>query len=86
MKKDAKDIKKLVKERYGKIATQGKTCCSSSSCCGSVNKTQDISKTVGYSDKEIKAVPAGANLGLGCGNPVALASLKEGEVVLGSGC
>jgi arsenite methyltransferase len=85
MKKDAKEIKKLVKEGYGKIATQGTTCCSSSSCCGSVNKAQDISKAVGYSDKEIKAVPEGANLGLGCGNPIALASLKKGEVVLDLG-
>lgn len=85
MKKDAKEIKKFVKERYGKVAAQGTTCCSSSSCCGSVNKAQDIGKAVGYSDKEMKTVPEGANLGLGCGNPVALASLKEGEVVLDLG-
>lgn len=85
MKKEAKDIKKLVREGYGKVAAQGATCCSSSSCCGSANKAQDVSKAVGYSDKEINAVPEGANLGLGCGNPVALASLREGEIVLDLG-
>jgi len=85
MKKDAKEIKKLVKEGYGKVAAGGASCCSSSSCCGSVNKAQDISFAVGYSDKEMRAVPEGANLGLGCGNPVALASLKEGDVVLDLG-
>jgi SAM-dependent methyltransferase len=85
MKKDAKEIKKFVKEGYGRVAARGTTCCSSSSCCGSVNKAQDVSFAVGYSDQEMKEVPEGANLGLGCGNPVALASLKEGEVVLDLG-
>ena len=49
--------------------------------------TKTISKSVGYTDEDLNAAPEGANLGLGCGNPVALASLKEGEVVvdLGSG-
>jgi ubiquinone/menaquinone biosynthesis C-methylase UbiE len=58
-----------------------------SSCCGTDNLTVGISKKIGYSDEEIKTVPEGANLGLGCGNPVAIASLKEGETVmdLGSG-
>ena len=85
MKKDPKEIKKFVKEGYGKVATQGTTCCSSSSCCGSVNKAHANSKAVGYSDAEMGAVPEGANLGLGCGNPVAIASLKEGETVLDLG-
>jgi len=85
MKKENKEIKKIVKESYGKIAKQGTSCCSSGSCCGSANSAQDISKSIGYSDVEMKIVPAGANLGLGCGNPVALASLKEGDVVLDLG-
>lgn len=80
MKKD--DIKKVVREGYGKIAKQGSSCCSGKSCCGNA---QGISKSVGYSEDEINAVPDGANLGLGCGNPVALASLKEGDVVLDLG-
>ena len=47
--------------------------------------TKEISKGIGYSEEEMSSVPDGANLGLGCGNPVALASLKEGEVVLDLG-
>lgn len=85
MKRDTKKIKKIVKEGYAKVAKQGTSCCSSDSCCGSQNQAKDISKAVGYSDKDISAVPDGANLGLGCGNPVAIASLKEGEVVLDLG-
>ena len=46
---------------------------------------QDIGKKIGYTEEELKAAPEGANLGLGCGNPVALASLKEGETVLDLG-
>lgn len=78
-------IKKIVKEGYAKVATQSVSCCSGGSCCGGAKSVKNISKTVGYSDKEMNAVPDGANLGLGCGNPVAIASLKEGEVVLDLG-
>ena len=81
-----KEIKKAVREGYAKIASQGSSCCGqSSSCCGSAAVAQDISKKIGYTDEEMKAVPEGANLGLGCGNPVALASLKKGETVLDLG-
>jgi arsenite methyltransferase len=73
------EIKKIVRERYGSIAKKGSSC-----CCGS-SAAEAISKNIGYSDEEISAVPDGANLGLGCGNPVALASLKEGETVLDLG-
>jgi len=80
------EIKKVVREGYGKIAQKSLSRCSSvSSCCGSQDLVQNISKRIGYSDEEIKVVPEGANLGLGCGNPVALASLKKGEVVLDLG-
>ena len=65
------DIKKLVREGYGKFARQGSSCCSSGGCCSSSHAAKDISKTVGYSDEEMSAVPDGSNLGLGCGNPVA---------------
>lgn len=84
MKKNKINIKDHVKDRYGKIALQGSSCCSSSSCCGSVS-ARDISKTVGYTEEEMGVVPDGANLGLGCGNPVAIASPKEGEIVLDLG-
>jgi len=58
-----------------------------SSCCGTSNAptAKDMSKSVGYSNTDVNSVPEGANLGLGCGNPIALASLKEGEVVLDLG-
>jgi SAM-dependent methyltransferase len=83
---DEKTIKEIVKQGYGKIAKQGKSCCASAtSCCGTADRAQDISKRIGYSEEELKAVPEGANLGLGCGNPVALASLREGETVLDLG-
>jgi len=79
------NIKKLVKEGYAKIATTNSTCCTKPSCCSGANLAEAISKNVGYKDNELKSVPEGANLGLGCGNPIALASLKEGETVLDLG-
>lgn len=82
------EIKKVVREGYAKIAKRVSSCCTSmSSCCGNTESADDISKAIGYTDKDLKAVPEGANLGLGCGNPIALASLKEGETIidLGSG-
>jgi len=85
MKNKSDEMKKIVKDGYAKIATQGISCCSSSSCCGNTGLAKDISKSVGYSDEEINIVPEGADLGLGCGNPVAIASLKEGDVVLDLG-
>lgn len=81
------EIKKRVREGYARIARKGKSCCdgASASCCGGADLAATISKNIGYSDEELSAVPEGANLGLGCGNPVALASLKEGETVLDLG-
>lgn len=85
MKSEADKIKKIVRDGYAKALSQKNSCCSSSSCCDGVTQAEDISKKVGYSDSELNAVPEGANLGFGCGNPVALASLKEGDVVLDLG-
>ena len=82
MKKNA--IKQRVKDGYAKILREGSSCCPSSTCCGS-NNAKTISETVGYTQKDLKMVPKGSNLGLGCGNPVALASLKKGETVLDLG-
>ena len=83
---DKEEIRKTVREGYGKIAKQGSSCCGpAKSCCGSAELVQDASRKIGYTEKELEAVPEGANLGLGCGNPTALASLKEGEVVLDLG-
>jgi len=84
MKKE--DIKKIVKKDYGKIAKQDISCCNSvSSCCGNPDLAEDISRSIGYTEEELRASPEGANLGLGCGNPTALASLEEGEIVLDLG-
>ncbi|NQT80596.1 MAG: arsenite methyltransferase [Candidatus Aminicenantes bacterium] len=81
-----KKIKKYVKDSYAKIAKQGSSCCAPiDSCCQSPDVAEDISRKIGYAEEELKAVPEGANLGLGCGNPVALASLKKGETVLDLG-
>ena len=83
---DQNDIKEIVKEGYAKIAKRGSSCCGpASSCCGSANLVEDISRRIGYSVEEIEEVPKGANLGLGCGNPVVLASLQEGDTVLDLG-
>jgi arsenite methyltransferase len=83
---DKGEIRKVVRKGYAKIAKQDSSCCAAGkSCCGSTDLAQDISRNIGYTEAELKAVPEGANLGLGCGNPVALASLKEGETVLDLG-
>ncbi|MCJ7426653.1 MAG: arsenite methyltransferase [Dehalococcoidales bacterium] len=80
------EIKKSVREGYAKVAQQDSTCCNTtSSCCNNTDLARNMSKTIGYTEEEMDRVPEGANLGLGCGNPVALASLKEGETVLDLG-
>ena len=78
-------VKEIVKGKYSKIATEGGSCCSGSGCCG--GETQNpiqISADLGYSEAELKVVPS-SNLGLGCGNPGALGSIKEGDTVLDLG-
>lgn len=72
-------VRTQVRESYAKIATDGKSC-----CCGSDN-SEKLAKTVGYSDAELATLPEGANMGLSCGNPTAIASLKAGETVLDLG-
>ena len=80
------DVKKAVREGYGRIAGSGGSCYApADSCCCGTNLSTDIGTKIGYSDDDMRAVPEGSNLGLGCGNPVALASLGEGEVVLDLG-
>ena len=79
-------IKNIVKENYGKIAQKAHSCCDRGSICDEKMSLQEsISKKIGYTDGEIESVPKESNLGLGCGNPTALVSLKEGEVVLDLG-
>lgn len=72
--------KKIVKDYYGQIAV-GSGCCG----CGCGHKeNEQIAKSIGYSEQELESV-GDANLGLGCGNPTALAEIKEGDVVLDLG-
>lgn len=78
------EAKQAVRTSYAKIASKGGSCCGPS-CCGGTESVDLVSKQIGYSDEDIQKVPEGANLGLGCGNPVAMASLKEGETVLDLG-
>jgi SAM-dependent methyltransferase len=85
-KMNDKKIKGIVRERYSQIAKQNSSCCAQSdSCCGTPVMVEDIGKSIGYKEEELRSVPENANLGLGCGNPVALASLRKGETVLDLG-
>jgi SAM-dependent methyltransferase len=84
------EIKEMVRARYGGIAAgTAPDCCapSVSSCCGPTAAPDDKAREMGYSADELAAVPEGANLGLGCGNPQAIGAMQSGEVVvdLGSG-
>ena len=79
-------IKKIVRESYAKVARGNSCCCGpATDCCGQVATEKEISANIGYSQEDLDKVPEGSNLGLGCGNPIALASLKKGEVVLDLG-
>ncbi len=81
------EIRATVRENYGMVAQQGGTgggCCSTSSCCTPA-PVDAVALQLGYSAEEAGAAPEGANLGLGCGNPQAIAALKPGETVLDLG-
>ncbi len=93
----ADETRAIVRERYAQTAKSGGAslgCCGpvessdelpmvgGSSCCGGAG---DVAKVIGYTDADLTQVPDGANLGLGCGNPQAIASLKPGESVLDLG-
>lgn len=83
---NAEQAKQAVRSRYGAIAEEEQTCCATEKSGGCSGGTAErISGQLGYSEKEMAAVPEGANLGLGCGNPVALAALRQGETVLDLG-
>ena len=88
---DDAQIKEMVCARYGGIAAPASeaSCCAPapSSCCGPETASHDKARRMGYSEAELAGVPEGANLGLGCGNPQAIAAMQLGEVIvdLGSG-
>ena len=97
MKMDGTERRTAVRDRYARVATTGEGCCGPSDCCAPSNgasataaaaatvTADEISCAIGYDEGELGSVPEGANLGLGCGNPVALASLSPGETVLDLG-
>jgi arsenite methyltransferase len=74
------DVKDFVKQRYSEIARQEASC-----CCSCDSSSRDIAHQIGYTDDDLNAIPEEASMGLGCGNPVAQASLQEGETVLDLG-
>lgn len=76
-----KDVKNIVKTHYDNVAATDSSCCSCN--CISKSDAEAISKSIGYSDEDLKL--ADANLGLGCGNPVAMGEIKEGDTVLDLG-
>lgn len=79
------EIKKTVQKVYTKIAEQGTFCCAPQSCCGGTVTAESISNSIGYSESDLERVPEGANMGLGCGNPLAFAEIKKGDAVLDLG-
>lgn len=86
------EVHSVVRELYGKLATSAGGCGCAPTCCGSTTETaltdhtaRAISQGLGYSPEQTNAVPEGANLGLGCGNPQAIAALQPGETVLDLG-
>lgn len=89
MKKSREDIREAIRKNYAGVAVKRSGgCCSGGGggcCCGSASGIQDSSIKLGYTEDNIKEAPAEANMGLGCGNPIAIAALKEGETVLDLG-
>src|SRR5438876_4025926 len=84
---DLESVRQKVRQDYGKIAQSGGSCCSSTpACCGAKgDDSGQLAEHIGYTAAELAAVPDGANMGLSCGNPTALATLMPGEVVLDLG-
>ena len=78
--KNAEAVRDMVREGYAGIARNTGQCCG-----GATTNADAIARRIGYSDEDVRAVPAGANLGLGCGNPLALAKVQPGEIVLDLG-
>jgi arsenite methyltransferase len=82
----AEEVRRKVREGYGRIAKTRKSCCAAPTRCGSSAKqNKKMVQVIGYASEDLKALPEGANMGLSCGNPTTLASLKSGETILDLG-
>ena len=81
------EVREIVRDAYADVARQGgrSGCCQPASDGLAVADPEDRSRRIGYSDQDLEAAPEGANMGLGCGNPAAIAALKPGETVLDLG-
>lgn len=87
--KDKEKVREFIRLNYSKVAQSGSTggCCSGGcSCNGDPIDIKEASLSIGYSEDDLSKVPPEANMGLGCGNPIAIAGLKEGDTVLDLGC
>lgn len=86
--KSKDELKKIIRKNYANIAIKGSTggCCSGGCCNGTLIDANEAAIKIGYTEEDLSSVPAGSNMGLGCGNPLAIASLKKGETVLDLGC
>jgi arsenite methyltransferase len=88
MDKEKTKLKQLVIKTYSDVALKGSCCTTPSSCCAPEVNPMNLLETgrlIGYSDEELKVGLGEANLGLGCGNPLAIAELEEGETILDLG-
>lgn len=81
---EKQDVRNTVREEYGKIAREDGSCCKRASR-GDGSSTDLLARSLGYTEDQLAELPGGANMGLSCGNPTALASLNAGEVVLDLG-
>lgn len=90
MTRKKEEMRELIRKNYAAVALKGAKgggCCCSSGCCGTDSNVNisESTKRIGYSEDDINNAPLEANMGLGCGNPIAIAALKEGETVLDLG-
>ncbi|HSG08551.1 MAG TPA: arsenite methyltransferase [Longimicrobiales bacterium] len=84
MEHGKEEVRQAVRARYARAATEADSCCGPSSCGGG-DTADETAQAIGYTADALKDLPADANLGLGCGNPTAIASLKAGQTVLDLG-